>query len=240
MSITSIIFGKPKDKTPEEVEKNHTKEQIKEAYVNSADAAVNKHSASALNVASTAISIARLFALALAISVGIIFWMVAHPAKPVPFAVTPNGRIIPLQPLSTPIVGEDQLLSIAQNDIIQSYTFTFANYEKQMAYLRPKFSSAAFTSFQASLAGSKTISRLQDEKLLISAVPLGAPVLIAQGILNGRLSYHIQMRVLITYSSDSKTSTQSSTKTINIVLQRANTRRYPDGVKIIQLYAAPG
>lgn len=235
MDIKTLIFGK---KTETTQPKENSNSEIKEAYLDVKDAAINRQAASSLYMVGVALSLARFFGVALIIALGAIFWMVAHPAKPQPFAVTPQGRIIPIQPLSNPIIGEDQLLSIAQNDIVQSYTFTFANYDQQMAYLKPLFSPEAFIAFQNSLASSKTISNLQSQKLIISAVPLNAPTLVAQGSIGGALAWHIQMKVLINYASDGITNAVSRTKYVNIVLQRANTTQYPIGVRIVQLYAS--
>lgn len=237
MDIKELIFGK-KEATSTELKKETGNTEIKEAYLDVKDAAINRQAASSLYMVSTALSLARFFGVAFILALCAIFWMVAHPAQPLPFAVTPQGRIIPIQPLSNPIIGEDQLLSIAQNDIVQSYTFTFANFNQQMAYLKPLFAPSAFIAFQNSLASSKTISALQSQKLIISAVPQNAPTIVAQGSIGGALAWHIQMKTLINYASDGVSSSQTRTKYINIVLQRADTTKYPIGVRIVQLYAS--
>jgi hypothetical protein len=238
LDIKALIFGKKDAVSTSSEKKEAPNADIKEAYIDAKDATINRQASSSLYMVSTALSLARFFGVALILALCAIFWLVAHPAKPQPFAVTPQGRIIPIKPLSDPIIGEDQLLSIAQNNIVQAYTFTFANYNQQMAYLKPLFSHAAFIAFQNSLVSSKTIGNLQSQKLIISAVPLNAPSIVAQGSIGGALAWHIQMKILINYASDGVASAQNRTKYVNIVLQRANTTKYPIGVRIVQLYAS--
>lgn len=185
-----------------------------------------------MDLSQKAIMVAVLSAGTSAASLALVVWFATHPTPPQYFAVSPQGRIIPIEALSTPLLSTAQLLSIAQQWAVDNYTFNYQNYRQEFQRYSGHFSADAWKEWLSSLHQKGIISAMEKNSWVVSAVPTGAPVIIADGMVNGAYSWRIQMPMLVDFASDA--SHKNIHYMVTMVLQRAPVTQHADGVKIIQ------
>ncbi len=206
-------------------------DKVKQAIVESNEIRLFR-SAWNMDLSQKAIMVAVLSAGTSAASLALVVWFAAHPTPPEYFAVSPDGRITPIEALSTPLLSTAQLLSIAQQWSVDNYTFDYQNYRMEFQRISTHFSSGAWKQWFSSLNSKGILAAMKQNNWVVSAVPTGAPVIIAQGMVNGAYSWRIQMPMLVDYASD--TSHKNIHYVVTMVLQRAPATQHANGVKIVQ------
>lgn len=185
------------------------------------------------------LGVVTILALIAVVMVSIIAYLAYHQKKrPEYFATTQDGRILPIYPLSSPIVSQEQLLQWANQAAISVYNYSFVNYRKELQEASDYFTPEGWKSFEDALTRSSNLETVIKKKLVSSAVATGAPVVEKRGILNGRYTWRISMPLLITYESASDVIQQSLIVTMNIV--RVPVINTPKGIAIAQFFARPG
>ncbi len=146
------------------------------------------------------------------------------------FATTTTGEVIPLQSLSMPVVTNTYLLQWAELATRACYNLDFLHYDKQLANAETYFTPDGWTSLNAALNASDVINSLQQNKLFMSAVVSGPPVILDQEVIHGRYTWRVQLPLLVTYTSASEEHKSQFTVTMDIM-------RVPviDAVKSIQI-----
>lgn len=151
--------------------------------------------------------------------------------EPVYFA-SDNGRIVKLVPLSEPYIQSGAILQMVNEAATAAYTYDFLNYRKQLQALSVHFTTEGFESLMAANERSGNLNTIVAKKLVVSATPTGAPVIIKEGVLNGLYTWKAQVPMLILYQSSSE-KTQSNV-IIEMVLRRIPTLENPRGVGVVQ------
>ena len=185
-----------------------------------------------MDLSQKAIMVAVLSAGTSAASLALVVWFATHPTPPKYFAVSPNGRVTPIEALSTPLLSTAQLLSIAQQWSVDNYTFNYQNYRREFQRIASHFSADAWKQWFASLNSKGILAAMKRNNWVVSAVPTGAPVIIAQGMVNGAYSWRIQMPMLVDYASN--VSHKNIHYVVTMVLQRAPATEHANGVKMVQ------
>lgn len=116
--------------------------------------------------------------------------------------------------LPEPMKSVDQIADLAASVVASSLTMNFVGYYEQLSHIRSKFTDAGWKSFGQSLLTSGFIDAVLTKKLSVSAVVLGTPVLLNQGMLGGHYAWRFQMPVLVTYESASDKKSQNQMVTI--------------------------
>jgi len=167
-----------------------------------------------------------------------IVYVVTHPPQPKYFATATNGRIMPLMPLDQPNLSQSALLQWANTAAIAAYTYDFVNYRQALQAASEYFTPDGWNSFMAALDTSGSLQNVINKKLIVSAVATGAPVVVQQGLLEGRYTWKVQMPMLITYQSPSQFSRQSAT--VTMLVTRISTLTSARGVGIAQFIVSAG
>jgi intracellular multiplication protein IcmL len=163
----------------------------------------------------------------------VISYMMTHRPSPTYFATTAKGRIIPLVPLSVPTMNTEGLLQWATEAAMSAYTFNFINYRQQLQSSRQYFTPNGWNGFMKGLYDSGNLKAVISKKLIVNAVPGGAPVIINEGTLNGRYIWKIQMPMLVTYHSANETF--HNTWMVNMTVTRISTLDSVRGVGVDQI-----
>ncbi len=171
------------------------------------------------------------------LSVGL-YYVVTNPPKPQYFATTIDGRVTPLVPLNQPNLSTSALLQWSNTAAIAAYTYNFVNYRQALQEASEYFTPDGWAAFMDALKNSNNLDAVIAKKLIVSAVATGAPVILAQGLMEGRYSWKIQMPMLITYQSASEYSQQSVVVTLLIV--RIPTLTSARGIGIAQFVVGSG
>lgn len=163
------------------------------------------------------------------------FYQFAHRPHPKYFAARPDGQILPLKSLSEPALSRTVLLQWAQRAIVASNSFDFLNFREQMNEAAQYYSESGWNAFRSAQEASGNLRTVIAKKLSTTAVATGAPVVLQEGVANGRYMWRISMPILVTYESSSQKISQSSV--VTLLVRRDSTLNYPRGVSIAQYIA---
>ena len=107
--------------------------------------------------------------------VGVVFYQIANRPAPQYFATSADGRIVPLYPLSEPMVAPTELLQWANRAAIAAYTYNFVNYREALQGVQNNFTPDGWKYFEDALKGARTLEAVIAKKLVVSAVATAAP-----------------------------------------------------------------
>lgn len=172
------------------------------------------------------------------LSTVILLHIVLNPPEPKYFAVTADGRITPIVALNVPNLATSAVLSWASSAAVAAYSYNFVNYQKELQAASNFFTPTGWQSFIDALQISNNLSAIRSKKLIVSAVPRGAPIVLWQGQLpsNGRYGWRVQMPLLVTYQSPNQISQQQIV--VNMLIVRVSTLYSVRGIGIDQFVAA--
>lgn len=162
---------------------------------------------------------------------GYIYYLQTHQPTPKYFATTHDGKLIPLVPLNQPNLSTNALLQWAVEAATAAYTFNFVNYRKALQDSRVYFTRLGYQNFLKALTDSRNLEAIQTRKLIVSAVPTGAPIILREGTTSaGLYAWQVQFPMLITYQSSS--DTQARNYMITMLITRVPTLESAKGVGI--------
>lgn len=172
-----------------------------------------------------------------AILAGIFAWMTYHQKQPAYYAAATTGQVLPLHPLSEPIVTSDFIVEWSALTTRLIYNLTFSNYQTQLSQAQDRFTPVGWERLQAALNSSGLITNLVNNRLIISSVISGPPVILARMIVNGRFTWRVQMRLLVTYTSASAQTQRQMLVTMSV--QRIPTLDAAQGIQVTDFSMAP-
>lgn len=170
--------------------------------------------------------------LALVILVLTMAYLFTHRPEPKYFATTQSGRVLELVPLSNPMLSTEALLNWASQVAMGSYTYNFANYRQKIQMQENNFTSDAWQQFLLQLKQSGNIDAVDQRKINVSAVVSGSPVVVYQGMLDGRYAWKVQVPLLVTFVSASDHFQKNYMVTMVVV--RISTVQNQNGVAVAQ------
>lgn len=171
--------------------------------------------------------------------IGAMFFIIAvHQPENRYFATTEDGRLIPMVPLSEPNLSTPALLAWTAQATSETMSFSFSNYRRNLQQASRYFTKDGWESFSTALQQAQIIKSVEENNQEVSAVPRGAPVLKFEGIVNGQYQWQVQIPMILTYVSGSKS--RSENLMITIVIVRVPRLESPNGVGIAQWIAVPG
>lgn len=168
-----------------------------------------------------------------------IFYQERNKPSPTYFATTTDGKLIKLVPLNQPNLQTNALLQWATEAGTAAYTFNFVNYRKSLQDVRQYFTKRGYQNFLKALTDSRNLEAVKTKKLVVSAVPTGAPVVLKEGVTStGRYAWQVQFPMLLTYQSASDTIKQSII--VTMLITRIPTLESEKGVGIASFVVREG
>ena len=152
--------------------------------------------------------------------------------RPVYFAATRTGRIIPLVPLSQPEFSNRTVIKWATARAVDAYSYDFVNWRERLTGIAKDFTTGGYNSFVGSLKASGNLSLAIKDKRVVSAAPSGAGVLVAKGLLNGSYAWKVEVPIVVSYQVVRNTVSQNVLVTLLIV--RRSLVTHPSGLAIAQ------
>lgn len=151
------------------------------------------------------------------------------------FATTADGRIMQLVPLDQPNMSPAELMSWVATAATEVMTFGYHDYQRRLQFSSRHFTRRGWESFTNALQRVRIIDSVQQLQQVVTAAPRSAPILVQQGVLNGKYRWLIKMPLQVSY----KSGTQSRTDNImlNLVVERVSSLENPNGVGIEQWVA---
>lgn len=166
--------------------------------------------------------------------------------RPTPeyFATTTTGEIIPLTPLSQPMVTDEHVVNWAARAAAAAYTYNFANWREQWQRRATEyFTREGWADFQSAMDKVGTLNAVIQSKLNVTGLVRGAPVIVEKGgVIDGLarrgFSWKVQMPMQVTYESASQRWEERLI--VTLVVSRRSTLDHPSGIGIDQFIARKG
>ncbi len=112
-------------------------------------------------------------------------------------------------PVNEPGVKDIALSVWANEAAVSAYTYTFVNYRKALQDASQYFTREGWRVFYDALKTSKNLDVVIGQKLAVTAVATGAPIIIESSVVNKRYTWKIEIPMLISYLSPTDTRTQN-------------------------------
>lgn len=157
-------------------------------------------------------------------------------ATPKYYATQMNGQLVEMKPLSVPVVSDDYVLQWAGLVLRQAFNLSFVNWQTQIDGVMNSFTASGKVSFQQALKDSGMLTSLQNNKLILSSVISGAPVIAEKGVLAGQFYWKVEVPLLLTYNSAS--AEQKQNMVLRLVIVRVPTLDNEKGIAISSLSPA--
>lgn len=157
-------------------------------------------------------------------------------SKPQPsyFAVSPTLSVIQLTPLSEPYISKQGLLDWTAESVSKTLALDFAHYREQLNEVMPDYTPDGYKQVVAQLEDSGTLKMIKTQRVVTSAIPTAAPVIVAAGVLNGVYAWKIQFPLVVSYETSGNSSNRQSL-VATVTVTRVPTVYNPRGVAIAQL-----
>ncbi|MBI4031528.1 MAG: type IVB secretion system apparatus protein IcmL/DotI [Proteobacteria bacterium] len=153
------------------------------------------------------------------------------------FATTEDGRLVPMVALSEPNLSTPALMSWVAQAATEVMTFGFNDYRRRLQESSRNFTPKGWESFTQALQRSRIIEMVETNQQVVTAAPQGAPVLESEGIVQGRYQWVVQLPMILTYQSGSKT--RADNLLVTLVVVRVSRLESASGVGIEQWIAVP-
>lgn len=154
------------------------------------------------------------------------------------FATTSDGRQVPMVPLTQPNLSKPALLSWATQAATEVMTFGFNDYRRRLQEASRHFTRQGWLSFTEALQRADIVESVRQNRQAISAAPRSAPILLSEGIINGRFQWEVQIPLNVTTSFGG--GTKSDVWNVRLKIVRVPTLESPNGVGIEQWLAMGG
>lgn len=154
------------------------------------------------------------------------------------FATTEDGRLIPMVSLNQPNLSNPALMSWTAQAATEVMTFGFNDYRRRLQESSRFFTRRGWESFTAALQQARILESIEANSQVVTAAPRGAPVLQQEGVVSGQYQWIVQIPMILSYQSGSKTRADSWI--VTLVLVRVPRLESPNGVGIAQWIAVPG
>ncbi|MBL8641351.1 MAG: type IVB secretion system apparatus protein IcmL/DotI [Alphaproteobacteria bacterium] len=184
----------------------------------------------------TLLRIAVIEAMIILALVGAMYFVIeVHQPENRYFATTEDGRLVPMVPLSEPNLSVPALMSWSAQAATEVMTFGFNDYKRRLQQASRNFTRLGWVSFTAALEKSRIIETVEANGQVVSAAPASAPILISEGLVNGRYQWQVQVPLVVTYQAGS--SIRDDKMLVTLLLVRVPKLESPNGVGIEQWIA---
>ena len=151
------------------------------------------------------------------------------------FFTETDGTLRESVPLNRPVEDLGQVLTWFTNSIVEANTYNFVKYQQELTKAKNNFTDEGWAAFEKALKDSGNLETVRAKKLNSYATPTAAPVVRAQGNVNGRTALRVEMPLVITFESVAEKRSQ------NVLIQATIVRRpvneHPLGMGIAQIVA---
>lgn len=171
-----------------------------------------------------------------AILSGVLAWSIINRKQPKYYAAVTSGQVIPLHSLSEPVITNSFITQWSARTARILFNLNFSRYQEQLAPAKSRFTPSAWSKMVSTLK-STFLDNIVSNKLILSSVVSGRPVVISTMIIHGRMTWRVQMKMLLKFTSASEQTQQSLIVTMNV--QRVPTLNASQGVQITQFAAVP-
>lgn len=151
------------------------------------------------------------------------------------FATTDDGRLVPMVALNEPNLSTPALMSWTAQAATEVMTFGFNDYRRRLQEASRNFTKVGWASFTTALEKSRIIESVEANQQVVTAAPRSAPVLVSEGLVNGRYQWQIELPMIVTYQAGA--TTRADNLLVTLLVVRVSKLESPNGVGIEQWVA---
>ena len=157
--------------------------------------------------------------------------------RPLPafYATSTTGEVVPMQPLSKPVVTNKYLTQWASSVVRSVFNLNFAHVTKQLNAAKVNFTPEGWVAFQSAVQ-TTLLQAVKSQKLQVSAIVTGTPIILSTQILKGYYTWLVRMPVLLTYTSASAHTKQKID--VTVVIKRIPTLDSSKGIQVSNFYTS--
>lgn len=156
------------------------------------------------------------------------------------FNLTDNSfprRAVFSRTLESPMKGLDDVMSWGASQSLNLFTTNFQDYYKMYAKASNSFTTEGWTQIREQLVSSGLFEAVIQKKLVSTAIVRRPPILVRQGVLNGRWTWQEQFEMTVNYESASENKTVNYVVTLRVVRVPINFGVNNSGLAIDSLVA---
>ena len=154
------------------------------------------------------------------------------------FATTSDGRLVPMVALNEPNLSTPALMSWAAQAATEVMTFGYHDYRRRLQEASRNFTRTGWASFTTALEKSRIMEMVDANQYVVTAAPTSAPVLLEEGVVDGRYQWRIEVPIVVTYQAGAQKRADNFILTLLVV--RVSKLESPNGVGIEQWIAQGG
>ena len=118
-----------------------------------------------------------------------------------------------------------------------AYNFDFAHHQQQLQQAKSYFTADAWQQFLKALKTSGLLANVVQNKQVMNSVVSGPPVILSQGVIDGRYTWTLQMPLLLTYNTANEVEKGHLLVTLRV--SRVPVLSAPKGIQITGFQATP-
>lgn len=164
-------------------------------------------------------------------------WMTYHRTQPAYYAAVMTGQVVKMHSLSEPIVTNAFITQWAALLARRIFNLNFSTYQQQLNEAQDRFTSDGWEKMLLALKNSGLITNLVQERLIMSSVVSGTPVILGKFIIHGRYTWRVQMPLLVKFTSASAETQRNFIVTMSV--QRVSTLNASQSIQVTDFAAAP-
>ena len=169
-------------------------------------------------------------AIVAAAQVAVLIFMLINPASGKFYVTTRNGDVLPVQPLSAPIVTDAYISSWAGMRVRSAFSLDFSKYGKELSQLQGSFTERGWAQFQSAVSKANIVKQLQNEKMIVTSVVTSTPVILKQGVLQGSYTWRVSVPLLVSFVSASADTKRQLN--VTLLVRRVPVMDVKNGIQI--------
>lgn len=134
-------------------------------------------------------------------------------------------------------ISEAALLVWANEAAVATFTYDFVNLETELQTISNYFTPDSWKEFYKVLEQSDNLSAVKAKKLLVTAAPFRAPIILQAGLLNGRYSWRVQIPLQATFQNNLEYAQQNLK--VTMLIARASPYEGVRGLVVLQYVVNP-
>jgi len=153
---------------------------------------------------------------------------------PVYFGLTQEMSLLPMLPLSSPMVNDAALKSWVATAVSDMFNMDFVNWRERISNARQYLTRKAFLGFAESLDKEGHLATIKQYRAVMHGVVSGPPVIVASGEISGVRTWELEVPFSLSYETSAEVLSAQKF-VVSLRVQRVSTAEYPKGIAISQL-----
>lgn len=167
----------------------------------------------------------------------LVWWEGRKIEQPAYFLVRANQEPARLPVLNSPSLSAAKISSWSSRALRDIFRFGFRDVEERLEQSSVYFTTEAYSDFLAALEKSELLTRVREDRLIISLTPLEEPVLVSTVVVNGKRVIRVETVVAITYVGGEEPVVQY--RLMEMLVSPVETTEDPEGLAIVRLRPYP-